>query len=92
MGEDQGEELRAWAGQYSQNLVALTLATYGSRCHLCGLAGANTADHLIPRSKGGSDDIENLRPAHASCNYSRGNRDLADFRRTPIVNGEPFFK
>ena len=82
----------AWGGRRAQDLVVATLNTFGNRCHLCGLPGATTADHIIPRSKGGSDDIENLRPAHRSCNYSRGNRDLKDFRSTPVVNGERFFK
>ena len=62
---------KAWGGRHSQMLVALTLLTYGDRCHLCGTTGATTADHLVPRSKGGGDTLANLRPAHASCNYSR---------------------
>jgi hypothetical protein len=32
-----------------------------------------TRDHLIPRSRGGSGTIENLRPAHHECNRDRGN-------------------
>lgn len=36
-----------------------------------------TVDHVVPRSKGGNDDIANLRPAHAHCNYARGARSVA---------------
>lgn len=41
------------------------------------LAGVDypTLDHIQPRSKGGSDDPDNLRVAHFSCNGARGNRD-----------------
>lgn len=31
-------------------------------------------DHIHPRSKGGSDDLANLRLTHWSCNRNRGNR------------------
>ena len=31
-----------------------------------------TLDHVIPRSKGGSDDRSNLRTAHLWCNSLRG--------------------
>lgn len=33
-----------------------------------------TVDHIIPRSKGGSDAAENLQLAHARCNKIKGNR------------------
>lgn len=33
-----------------------------------------TADHVVPRSLGGSDDPINLRAAHRLCNSRRGNR------------------
>lgn len=61
----------AWSGRYSATLTAATLDTYGTVCHLCGLDGSTTADHLHPRSKGGPDTVENLRPAHRSCNSRR---------------------
>lgn len=58
-------------------------------CHLCGgpidrrphgwgvinYQGAS-ADHVVPHSKGGSDDVTNLRAAHWMCNVLRGNREL----------------
>jgi 5-methylcytosine-specific restriction endonuclease McrA len=42
-------------------------------CHLCGLPGADTADHLIPYSHGGTDHDTNLAAAHQHCNRIRGN-------------------
>lgn len=42
-------------------------------CWLCGKPGADTIDHLVPISKGGSLlDKTNLRPAHFACNSRRG--------------------
>jgi len=32
-----------------------------------------TWDHIIPRSKGGIDDLSNLQLAHAYCNKRKGN-------------------
>ena len=33
-------------------------------CHLCGHAGADAADHVVPLARGGSDTRDNLKPAH----------------------------
>lgn len=32
-----------------------------------------TLDHIVPRSKGGSNDSGNLQLAHATCNKVKGN-------------------
>ncbi|WP_084653994.1 HNH endonuclease [Nocardia altamirensis] len=72
----------SWSGRRAQALRLLCLATYGSTCHLCGRRGATTADHVIPRSKGGTDALENLRPAHKSCNSSRGDMWLHEWYAT----------
>lgn len=81
--------MRRWGGRPAQRMVALTLATYGRTCHLCGLLGATTADHLLPRSKGGTDVLANLRPAHHSCNSRRGDMALdAWFARYPLGGGQ----
>lgn len=45
-------------------------------CHICGEPGADTVDHLVPVSMGGTNELENLAPAHAYCNSSRGNKDV----------------
>lgn len=38
-----------------------------------------TLEHLVPKSKGGTDNLDNLAPACRKCNSSRGNR------RTPTA-------
>jgi len=40
-------------------------------------------DHLVPVSKGGTDDDENLYLAHLMCNKRRGNKDIDEVRYTP---------
>lgn len=70
-----------WGGREATRLTELTLATYGNVCHLCGLPGATTADHVLPRSRGGDNSIDNLRPAHKSCNFSRGNMSIEEWKR-----------
>jgi len=59
----------------------------GWSCHLCGESidrerhyqgwinpeGASV-DHVVPLSRGGSNDPANLKAAHWSCNVRRGNR------------------
>ena len=55
-------------------LHALLVERDGNRCHICHkrVAGRErSADHLIPRSQGGSDDPINLRLAHRRCNSRR---------------------
>lgn len=69
-------DLPCWKGKYSASVTAYVLETQGTVCWLCGKAGADTADHITPRSQCGTDDPDNLRPAHLSpCNSRRGDRD-----------------
>lgn len=41
---------------------------YGNLCHYCQTEVAVSIDHVIPLSKGGTNDIWNLRPACFRCN------------------------
>lgn len=76
--------MSSWGGSTSVAKRRQVLEVYGNICWLCNhpIPGLPSADHVIPRSRGGSDDIENLRPAHPSCNYRRGNR--MPKRRVPL--------
>ena len=73
----QGRMTKRLTGRGLQTLRQKVFSTYGDICWLCGHEGADTIDHLVMVSQGGSNTIENLRPAHgrksAFCvgNFSR---------------------
>jgi len=55
-------------------------ARYGNRCLCCGRDDVPlTADHVIPVTKGGTNDIGNMQPLCTSCNSRKHNR-TADYR------------
>ncbi len=43
------------------------------RCQQCG-APAGHAHHVVPVSRGGTDDLSNLAALCADCNLAKGNR------------------
>lgn len=55
----------------------------GFRCVYCGAAPTSTVlhvDHVVPKSKGGSDDPSNLVTSCQSCNGGKSNVRLEDKR------------
>lgn len=67
-------------------LVTRLMARDGDLCGICGAPLDRrvrdelspeyiTLDHVVPLSKGGLDQWDNLRLAHARCNHTRGNGD-----------------
>jgi 5-methylcytosine-specific restriction endonuclease McrA len=44
----------------------------GRRCVECGATGRLTVDHIVPRSKGGTDALENLQTMCSPCNGRKG--------------------
>ncbi len=45
-------------------------------CELCGhkiKKDSLTVDHIVPQSRGGTHEYENLRLVHAKCNTIKGN-------------------
>lgn len=53
------------------------------KCTLCGRfmkLKDVTVDHIIPKSKGGANDILNYQPAHRLCNLIKGNTMPKEFK------------
>lgn len=80
-------DLPCWAGRYAGRITAVVLEVQGRVCWLCGAGGADSADHVVSRSKCGTDDLTNLRPAHQVCNSRRQNRDPFDPDPDPVPAG-----
>lgn len=62
---------------------------HGRNCHYCG-ANAGTVDHLLPPSRGGGHDLDNLRPACQSCNSEKYNRTPEEWRQDRVRKGAPW--
>jgi hypothetical protein len=67
---------------HTEDLIEL----YGADCYICsepidftaprrvGIPGWEKSfhpDHVVSRSRGGSDTIDNIRPSHAYCNQKK---------------------
>lgn len=71
------------AGYISGTLRYEVLKRAKFRCELCGILDKDKAlevDHILPRNKGGAEDIYNLQALCYSCNAMKRDRDDTDFR------------
>lgn len=51
-------------------------------CAYCGARGGKLeCDHILPVSRGGTDDLRNLNAACLSCNRSKRNKTLQEWQR-----------
>ena len=67
-GELMGWEVRAYV-----------LVKYGYRCVYCGKSAVPfEIDHILPKSRGGSDRVSNLALCCHDCNVAKGNRTAAE--------------
>jgi 5-methylcytosine-specific restriction endonuclease McrA len=56
------------------------VARFRGRCAYCGSLGEMTRDHVIPLARGGRHAIGNILPACRSCNSSKRDRLLVEWR------------
>jgi 5-methylcytosine-specific restriction endonuclease McrA len=61
-------------------------AQYNWTCPWCGKSEPKiklTEDHIIPLSRGGSNNIENIQPLCKSCNCKKSTKIISKFQ--PII-------
>lgn len=58
-------------GSYTQEEWEALCAKYDYKCLACGKKKKLTADHVIPLSEGGTNDINNIQPLCKSCNSKK---------------------
>jgi hypothetical protein len=78
---------------YDESKRRAVFGKTNGHCHIChgplaysnygnhGTRGAWEIDHSIPRARGGTDHLNNLYPAHTSCNRCKQHRSNAGVRR-----------
>lgn len=66
-------------GTFTETEWLVVCDRFDFRCPACGLAVKLTQDHIIPLTKGGSNDISNIQPLCDSCNKKKGNRLIVCF-------------
>ena len=77
----KGRLQRTWKQSYVWTAIHLIIKQ-SHRCYWCCALLTNKPyhiDHLIPRAKGGSNDISNLRLSCVSCNLSKSATLPMDF-------------
>lgn len=65
-------ERQAWIQDINPFMVYDRDSWYCGICGLCVLPQDASIDHIIPISKGGKHEWENVQLAHLSCNKSKG--------------------
>ena len=70
-------------GDHSDSEWNSLIRIYDNHCVRCGSKCAKselTKDHIVPVTKGGTNNIDNIQPLCLSCNILKNNRNSNDYR------------
>lgn len=75
---------RAMLGAHDPELAELMALLLTMPCVYCGATEQITIDHVVPLSRGGKHEAENLAPACLPCNCSKNNKLLSEWNGRAI--------
>lgn len=73
------DEYQSLSPRRRRAMLDTALELHGWTCSICGgpiAEGDESLQHVKARSRGGTNDEQNLRPAHKRCNSALGNREI----------------
>jgi len=77
--------VRGAEGSYTQEEWIRLCEKYDNKCLRCGSKNSKlTVDHIVPISKGGSNNITNIQPLCFSCNASKQDKTI-DYRENGSI-------
>jgi len=77
--EISGEEYQQGT-LYQYEVREYLLEKWGRKCAYCNAKDTRLeVEHIVPRSKGGSNRVSNLTLACVPCNQAKGNQDIREF-------------
>ena len=91
-GEEAGYRARRTDREPVPTLSESKVVLYGTQGGNCSRCGAHflpqhlTVDHIIARSKGGTDHLDNLQLLCGHCNSLKGDRPM-EYLRARLVRG-----
>lgn len=76
-------------GRISADTLSMVKVRDNGRCRGCGIGDfdALQADHIIPASLGGKDNLDNLQCLCGVCNGRKGNVNIGELPILPPVEG-----
>lgn len=83
-GERIWQHRKLSTGDISGSIKYIVLKNAHFHCELCGVSAdirALEVDHILPRNRGGTDDLSNLQALCYSCNSMKRDTDHTDFRK-----------
>ena len=66
-------------GSFSADEWEALCGLFDNKCAYCGDSNELTADHIVPLSKGGTNNIANILPACKKCNSSKHAKGLTEW-------------